>query len=83
MAAEIPRITTPAGGIRRVAGSTPKQAQHKIVELLVESGEMLGEPRPISPVKFYERGTRPLRSSPHDGGTSATAVATTISATHC
>ena len=29
--------------------------------MLIESGEMLGEPRPIShPVKFYERGSRPL-----------------------
>ena len=64
MAAEIPDwITTPAGqaAYEQVAGLAPKQAQRKIVELLVESGEMLGEPRPIShPVKFYERGTRPL-----------------------
>jgi valyl-tRNA synthetase len=29
--------------------------------MLLESGEMLGEPRPIThPVKFYERGSRPL-----------------------
>ena len=32
-----------------------------IVELLAESGELVGEPRPIThPVKFYERGKRPL-----------------------
>ncbi len=64
MAVETPEwIRTPAGGAAygHVAGLGPKQAQRKIVELLIESGEMLGEPRPINhPVKFYERGTRPL-----------------------
>ena len=64
MAADTPEwITSPAGqaAYQQVAGLAPKQAQRKIVELLLESGEMLGEPRPIShPVKFYERGTRPL-----------------------
>ena len=45
----------------QVAGLFPKQAQKKIVELLQATGEMLGEARPIThPVKFYERGTRPL-----------------------
>jgi len=45
----------------QLAGLFPKQAQKKIVELLQASGEMLGEARPIThPVKFYERGTRPL-----------------------
>ena len=44
-----------------LAGLNPKQAQRRIVELLTASGEMLGEPRPIKhPVKFYERGNRPL-----------------------
>jgi valyl-tRNA synthetase len=44
-----------------IAGLNPKQAQRRIVELLRDSGEMLGEPRPIThPVKFYERGHRPL-----------------------
>ena len=38
-----------------------KQAQARTVELLGETGELLGEPRPIThPVKFYERGDRPL-----------------------
>ncbi|MEP7114570.1 MAG: valine--tRNA ligase, partial [Ilumatobacteraceae bacterium] len=64
MAAETPAwITTPEGQLAyaQVAGLGPKQAQRKIVEMLVESGEMLGEPRPIRhPVKFYERGSRPL-----------------------
>jgi valyl-tRNA synthetase len=44
-----------------LAGTTAKQAQRRIVELLGESGERLGEPRPIThAVKFYERGSRPL-----------------------
>ena len=38
-----------------------KQAQKIVVEQLRESGELEGEPRPIThPVKFYERGDRPL-----------------------
>jgi valyl-tRNA synthetase len=44
-----------------LAGLTVKQAQNRMVELLRGSGELHGEPRPIThPVKFYERGTRPL-----------------------
>ena len=38
-----------------------KQAQTAVVKQLTESGALLGEPRPIQhPVKFYERGERPL-----------------------
>ena len=38
-----------------------KQAQSRIVELLAESGALIGEPSPIThPVKFYEKGDRPL-----------------------
>ncbi len=44
-----------------VGGLAPKAAAKQLVELLQASGEMIGAPRPIShPVKFYERGTRPL-----------------------
>jgi valyl-tRNA synthetase len=44
-----------------LAGLAPKQAQRKVVELLGGSGELLGAPRPIlHPVKYYERGARPL-----------------------
>ena len=44
-----------------IAGKSVKQAQTRVVELLAESGEMLGEPKPIThPVKFYEKGERPL-----------------------
>jgi valyl-tRNA synthetase len=44
-----------------LAGKTVRQAQARIVELLVEAGLMEGAPRPIThPVKFWENGTRPL-----------------------
>jgi valyl-tRNA synthetase len=37
------------------------KARGKIVELLKESGDLVGEPRPIThAVKFYEKGDRPL-----------------------
>ncbi|HVE63581.1 MAG TPA: class I tRNA ligase family protein, partial [Mycobacteriales bacterium] len=46
---------------RGLAGKTTKQAQRRIVELLVECGALVGEPKPIThPVKFYEKGDRPL-----------------------
>jgi valyl-tRNA synthetase len=46
---------------RAIAGRTVKQAQKAIVEMLAASGEMIGDPRPIThAVKFYERGDRPL-----------------------
>jgi len=38
-----------------------KKAQAKIVEQLRESGDLVGDPRPIThAVKFYEKGDRPL-----------------------
>ena len=44
-----------------VAGRTVKQAQRAMVEMLAASGDLVGDPRPIThPVKFYERGDRPL-----------------------
>lgn len=44
-----------------LVGKSAKQAQTAIAELLNQSGEMHGEPRPIThPVKFYEKGDRPL-----------------------
>ena len=44
-----------------LAGRTVRQAQARIVELLAGAGALIGEPRPIThPVKFYERGERPL-----------------------
>ena len=44
-----------------IAGKTLKQAQVLLVETLRESGELIGEPNPIKhPVKFFEKGDRPL-----------------------
>jgi len=45
----------------RFAGKASGGAQHVMVELLRESGELLGEPKQLThPVKFYERGDKPL-----------------------
>jgi valyl-tRNA synthetase len=44
-----------------LAGLTVTKARAKIVELLKASGELIGDPRPIThAVKFYEKGDRPL-----------------------
>jgi valyl-tRNA synthetase len=44
-----------------LAGLSVRQAQGRMVELLASSGDLRGEPRPVThPVKFYERGSRPL-----------------------
>ena len=49
------------GAWPELAGRTVKQAQRRIVELLRDSGDLRGEPRAIThPVKFYEKGERPL-----------------------
>jgi valyl-tRNA synthetase len=45
----------------QLAGLSAKKAQPKIAELLKESGDLQGEPKPITHnVKFYEKGDRPL-----------------------
>jgi valyl-tRNA synthetase len=44
-----------------LVGKNMKQAQKQIVELLRESGDLVGDPRPIEhPVKFWENGNFPL-----------------------
>jgi valyl-tRNA synthetase len=44
-----------------LTGLPPNKARARIVELLRASGDLLGDPRPIKhPVKFYEKGDRPL-----------------------
>jgi len=44
-----------------LAGKTVFSAKKRIVELLQESGELVGDPKPFThPVKFYEKGDRPL-----------------------
>ncbi len=45
----------------QLVGKTVVSAQKVMVELLRASGELVGEPRPIThPVKFYEKGDKPL-----------------------
>jgi valyl-tRNA synthetase len=44
-----------------LAGKTSQQARRAVVELLRESGALIGEPRPCThQVKFFEKGDRPL-----------------------
>jgi valyl-tRNA synthetase len=44
-----------------LAGATIDQARRRIVELLTESGDLIGEPQPVNrAVKFYEKGERPI-----------------------
>lgn len=64
LAAEAPPWIEQADGrtaYGELGGRTVKQAQGRIVELLRASGELVDEPRAIThPVKFYEKGDRPL-----------------------
>jgi valyl-tRNA synthetase len=49
------------GAWAALAGQTVTQARRRVVELLRDAGALAGEPRPlVHPVKFYERGERPL-----------------------
>ncbi|QTX04677.1 valine--tRNA ligase [Agromyces archimandritae] len=44
-----------------LAGKTVFSAKQRMVELLRESGDLIGEPKAIThPVKFFEKGDRPL-----------------------
>ena len=62
--AEMPDVITNPVGIaafEELAGKTVFSAKQRIVELLTESGDLVGEIRPIvHPVKFFEKGDRPL-----------------------
>ncbi len=63
-------VATPPNGLdspdglsafEQIAGLYVNQAQNKVVDMLRESGAMIGDPRPIThPVKFFEKGDRPL-----------------------
>jgi valyl-tRNA synthetase len=45
----------------QLAGLSATKARARVVDLLKESGDLLGDPRPIThAVKFYEKGDRPL-----------------------
>ncbi|GIJ80913.1 valyl-tRNA synthetase [Micromonospora phaseoli] len=56
-----PPAGVPARPYAALAGQSVNGARRSVVELLADDGDLVGEPRPIShPVKFYERGDRPL-----------------------
>jgi valyl-tRNA synthetase len=56
-----PPAGVPAAPYAELAGKTVFSARARMVELLRESGDLDGEPRPVTrPVKFYERGDKPL-----------------------
>jgi valyl-tRNA synthetase len=62
--AEVPGwLDAPTGrdAYELVAGRTAHSAREALVEALRKSGDLLGDPKPIThPVKFYEKGERPL-----------------------
>jgi valyl-tRNA synthetase len=56
-------LFTPAGreAYAELAGKTVFSAKARIVELLRESGDLIGDPRPTThSVKFFEKGDKPL-----------------------
>jgi valyl-tRNA synthetase len=56
-------ITSPSGRdhYAAITGATSHTARERMVALLRESGDLVGEPKPIThPVKFYEKGDKPL-----------------------
>lgn len=61
---EAPEVIKNSKGARfweELSGKTMFSAKQRIVELLQESGDMVGEPKPIvHPVKFFEKGDKPL-----------------------
>jgi len=61
---EAPDVITSTAGksaFEAIAGKTVFSAKEAIVALLKESGEMIGDAKPIThPVKFFEKGDKPL-----------------------
>jgi valyl-tRNA synthetase len=48
-----------------LAGLTAFSARQRVVQLLRQSGDLVGDPQPIEhPVKFFERGDKPLEIIP-------------------
>ena len=53
-----------AAAYRELAGLFPNQVRRRMAEMLAASGDLEGEPRQIThPVKYYEKGDRPLEIS--------------------
>jgi valyl-tRNA synthetase len=56
--ADLPRARAAYG---ELSGLTINQARRRVVELLEESGELIGVPQPVTrAVKFFEKGERPV-----------------------
>jgi len=50
-----------AAAYAELAGKTSVAARRRVAEMLRESGDLIGEPRPtVHQVKFFEKGDRPL-----------------------
>ena len=62
--ADPPDVITSTDGraaYARLAGSTVHTARQTLIEMLRDTGDLIGDPRPIKhPVKFYEKGDKPL-----------------------
>ena len=56
-----PPVEVDASAYARIAGKTVHSAREEVVGMLREAGALEGDPKPIThPVKFYERGDKPL-----------------------
>jgi valyl-tRNA synthetase len=56
-----PPAEVDAAAYARIAGKTVHSAREEVVAMLRESGALEGDPKPIThPVKFYEKGDKPL-----------------------
>jgi valyl-tRNA synthetase len=59
--ADPPDGVAPSAAWDQLTGKKIEPARARIVELLRESGDLLGDPRPIThAVKFFEKGSKPL-----------------------
>jgi len=58
---ETDNVTRARASYAELQGKSVNQARRRIVELLSESGELIGEPEPVTrAVKFFEKGERPV-----------------------
>jgi valyl-tRNA synthetase len=54
-------VETASASYAELAGSSINQARRRVVELLHDSGDLVGEPEAVSrAVKFFEKGERPV-----------------------
>jgi valyl-tRNA synthetase len=58
---ESQNVAAARASYEQLRGRSVNQARRRIVELLAESGELIGEPEPVNrAVKFFEKGERPV-----------------------